>query len=34
VPAAGRIRPDPSRPGNGLTFKHKDAARYAVSEAA
>ena len=25
------IRPDPSRPGNGLTFKHQDAARYAVS---
>ena len=34
VPAAGRIRPDPARPGNGLTFKHKDAARHAVSEAA
>ena len=32
VPAKGSIRPDPSRPGNGLTFKHQDAARYAVSE--
>ena len=27
----GEIRPDPSRPGNGLRFKHQDAARYAVS---
>lgn len=26
----GEIRPDPSRPGNGLHFKHQDAARYAV----
>jgi L-alanine-DL-glutamate epimerase-like enolase superfamily enzyme len=26
----GEIRPDPSRPGNGLRFKHQDAARYAV----
>jgi L-alanine-DL-glutamate epimerase-like enolase superfamily enzyme len=30
VPANGAIRPDPSRPGNGLTFKHRDAARYAI----
>ena len=29
--AGGRIRPDPSRPGNGLDFKHQDAARYAIS---
>ena len=34
VPARGAIRPDPSRPGNGLTFKHQDAARFAVTEAA
>lgn len=26
----GEIRPDPSRPGNGLRFKHQDAAQYAV----
>jgi len=26
----GEIRPDPWRPGNGLRFKHRDAARYAV----
>jgi L-alanine-DL-glutamate epimerase-like enolase superfamily enzyme len=31
VPANGKIRPDFSRPGNGLTFKHRDAERYAVS---
>jgi L-alanine-DL-glutamate epimerase-like enolase superfamily enzyme len=31
VPSNGAIRPDLSRPGNGLTFRHKDAARYAVS---
>jgi L-alanine-DL-glutamate epimerase-like enolase superfamily enzyme len=30
VPAKGAIRPDPSRPGNGLTFRHQDAARYAI----
>ena len=30
APANGEIRPDPSRPGNGLCFKHQDAARYAV----
>lgn len=29
VPKDGMIRPDLSRPGNGLTFKHKDAERYA-----
>lgn len=34
VPAKGAIHPDPSRPGNGLTFKHQDAARYAVLESA
>jgi L-alanine-DL-glutamate epimerase-like enolase superfamily enzyme len=34
VPSKGGISPDLSRPGNGLTFKHRDAARYAVSEAA
>lgn len=34
VPEKGVIRPDPSRPGNGLTFKNQDAARYAVAEAA
>lgn len=34
VPDKGVIRPDPSRPGNGLTFKNRDAARYAVAEAA
>lgn len=32
VPFDGKIRPDFSRPGNGLTFKHQDAARYAVSD--
>lgn len=31
VPSNGVIRPDPSRPGNGLSFKHQDAARYAVT---
>lgn len=29
-PVAGRLRPDRSRPGHGLTFKHPDAQRYAV----
>jgi L-alanine-DL-glutamate epimerase-like enolase superfamily enzyme len=29
-PAAGSLRPDPSRPGNGLEFKHKDAGRFKV----
>jgi len=33
VPIKGTIGPDLSRPGNGLTFKHQDAARYAVSHA-
>jgi L-alanine-DL-glutamate epimerase-like enolase superfamily enzyme len=32
VPVNGTIRPDPSRPGNGLTFKRQDAARYAVAQ--
>ena len=31
VPNNGTIRADLSRPGHGLTFKHQDAARYAVS---
>jgi L-alanine-DL-glutamate epimerase-like enolase superfamily enzyme len=31
VPSNGAIRPDLTRPGNGLTFKHQDAAPYAVS---
>jgi L-alanine-DL-glutamate epimerase-like enolase superfamily enzyme len=30
VASDGEIRPDPSRPGNGLRFKHRDAARYAI----
>jgi L-alanine-DL-glutamate epimerase-like enolase superfamily enzyme len=30
VPSNGEIRPDPALPGNGLRFKHQDAARYAV----
>jgi len=30
VPVNGEIRPDASRPGNGLRFKHQDAARYAL----
>ena len=30
VPRNGEIRPDPSRPGNGLRFKHQDAAQYAL----
>jgi L-alanine-DL-glutamate epimerase-like enolase superfamily enzyme len=34
APEKGVIRPDPLRPGNGLTFKHQDAARYAVDAAA
>jgi L-alanine-DL-glutamate epimerase-like enolase superfamily enzyme len=29
-PHAGRLRPDPERPGFGLAFKHRDAERYAV----
>ncbi len=32
-PRDGRIAPDLSRPGNGLQFKQRDAARYAVSGA-
>lgn len=32
VPKEGVIRPDLSRPGNGLTFKHQDAARYVCQE--
>ena len=32
VPSNGEIRPDPSRSGNGLRFKHQDAARYALKE--
>lgn len=32
VPSNGEIRPDISRAGNGLSFKHQDAARYAVTE--
>jgi L-alanine-DL-glutamate epimerase-like enolase superfamily enzyme len=31
VPVNGTIRPDLSQPGHGLSFKHQDAARYAVS---
>ena len=31
VPQDGSIRPDLSRPGHGLSFKHQDAARYAVA---
>jgi L-alanine-DL-glutamate epimerase-like enolase superfamily enzyme len=34
IPNNGAIRPDLSRPGNGLTFKYQDAARYAVSQTA
>jgi L-alanine-DL-glutamate epimerase-like enolase superfamily enzyme len=34
VPSQGAIRPDRSRPGNGLSFKHQDAARYAITGAA
>lgn len=30
TPRGGTIRPDLSRPGNGLAFKHQDAARYAA----
>jgi L-alanine-DL-glutamate epimerase-like enolase superfamily enzyme len=30
IPKDGAIRPDLSRPGNGLVFKHQDAARYAA----
>jgi hypothetical protein len=29
IPKNGAIRPDLSRPGNGLAFKHQDAARFA-----
>ena len=29
-PAAGELRPDPGRPGNGLEFKRADARRYAA----
>jgi L-alanine-DL-glutamate epimerase-like enolase superfamily enzyme len=34
LPSEGLIRPDPSSPGNGLSFKHQDAARFAVQESA
>jgi hypothetical protein len=30
APAGGELRPDLSRPGFGLEFKHADAAPYAV----
>ena len=30
IPKDGALRPDLSRPGNGLVFKHQDAARYAA----
>lgn len=30
TPKDGVIRPDLTRPGNGLVFKHQDAARYAA----
>jgi L-alanine-DL-glutamate epimerase-like enolase superfamily enzyme len=30
APVAGRLAPDPARPGHGLTFKRQDAAAYAV----
>ncbi len=30
TPVAGALRPDRSRPGMGLAFKHADAARFAV----
>ena len=30
TPVYGALQPDLSRPGLGLTFKHADAARYAV----
>ena len=30
TPASGSLRPDLSRPGMGLEFKRRDAARYAV----
>jgi L-alanine-DL-glutamate epimerase-like enolase superfamily enzyme len=32
IPRDGSIRPDRSRPGIGLSFKHQDAARYAVTQ--
>jgi L-alanine-DL-glutamate epimerase-like enolase superfamily enzyme len=31
MPCHGAIHPDRSRPGNGLSFRHRDAARYAVT---
>jgi hypothetical protein len=34
IPRDGSIQPDRSRPGLGLSFKHQDAARYAVTERA
>jgi L-alanine-DL-glutamate epimerase-like enolase superfamily enzyme len=34
TPSEGVIRPDASSPGNGLSFKHQDAARYAVQGSA
>jgi L-alanine-DL-glutamate epimerase-like enolase superfamily enzyme len=34
VPRDGAIRPDRSRPGNGLSFRYQDAARYAVTASA
>lgn len=34
TPRKGMIRPDASSPGNGLSFKHQDAARYAVQGSA
>ena len=30
VPGNGAVRPDLSRPGNGLAFKHRDAERFAA----
>jgi hypothetical protein len=30
APVDGALRPDPTRPGLGLEFKHADAAAYAV----
>ena len=30
TPAGGSLRPDPSRLGNGLEFKHKDAERFRI----
>jgi L-alanine-DL-glutamate epimerase-like enolase superfamily enzyme len=34
IPQHGAISPDPSRPGNGLCFKHRDAERFAVEAGA